>query len=160
MADIYEFLITMDLRDDLSDGEIADLRWHLGLGPQPERLTILTAFSVVTVDDNGEPQIDDDPQPVLAQRGAAWKVGGALFGELARRDQPAGWALTARQELHPDDFALVRKLLDWLAGHAEYYNEDRDAAGQEFFVGYLRWYEDLRPIPLTIAQGRISWPIE
>lgn len=75
MADIYEFVITMNLRDGPSDDEIADLRWHPGLGPQPERLTILTAFPVVTIDD-GQPRMDDDPRPVLAQRGAAWKVGG------------------------------------------------------------------------------------
>ncbi|HLT12110.1 MAG TPA: hypothetical protein VK028_15125 [Micromonosporaceae bacterium] len=147
MADIYEFLITMDLRDDLSNDEIADLRWHLGLGPQPKRLAILTAFPVVTEDDDGQPQIKDEPRPLLAERGAAWKVSGALCAELARRDQPAGWALTVRQELHPDDFDLVRKLLDWLAGHTKYHNEDRDAAGLEVFVGYLRWYEDLRPCP-------------
>lgn len=160
MADIYEFVITMDLRDGLSDEEIADLRWHLGLGPQPERLTIVTSFPVVT-DDDGQPQIVDDPRPLLAQRGAAWKVGGALFGELVRRDEPAaGWALTARQELHPDDFDLVRTLLDWLADHAYYYGADLAAPGHSHFVGYLRWYEDLQPIPLTFTQGRITWPIE
>jgi hypothetical protein len=163
MADIYEFVVTMNLRDGLSDDELADLRWHLGLGPRPDHLTILTAFPVVTLDDEGQPRIDDDPRPVLAQRGAAWKVGGALCAELARRDRPAGWAVTARQELHPDDFDLVRPLLGWLAANADddvQRSGSRTAAGHGHFVGYLRGYEDARPIPLVLTNGTIAWPIE
>ena len=146
VSDIFEFALALNLRDDLSDAELADLRWHLGLGPQPENLAILTAFPVVVVDDNGRPQVHDEPRAILAQRGSAWKVGGELSAGLARREQPAGWAVTARQELHPDDFGTVRALLDWLATHAS------DG------TGHLRFCEDSDPVPLTLADASIAWP--
>ncbi|MFC7647433.1 hypothetical protein ACFQX6_48135 [Streptosporangium lutulentum] len=42
MADLHEVLITAELRADLSDAEISELRWHLGLGPEPETFTVVT----------------------------------------------------------------------------------------------------------------------
>ncbi|MDA2811815.1 hypothetical protein O4J56_14325 [Nocardiopsis sp. RSe5-2] len=36
MADVFELAITVDLRDEISEEEVAELRWHLGLGPEPE----------------------------------------------------------------------------------------------------------------------------
>lgn len=38
MADIYELSVALDLRADVSDEEIAELRWQLGLGPRPVTL--------------------------------------------------------------------------------------------------------------------------
>ncbi|MBB6553547.1 hypothetical protein [Nonomuraea rubra] len=39
MADIHELLVAMDLRGDLSETELAELRRHLGLGSRPEHIT-------------------------------------------------------------------------------------------------------------------------
>ncbi|MBD2892068.1 hypothetical protein amrb99_09780 [Actinomadura sp. RB99] len=144
MADIYDFFLAINLRD-LTDAEVAELRWHLGLGPQPPELTIPIDFSEVVVDDNGEQVIVEAPEPQLAQRGAGWKIGGALFAALEPREN-GGWALTARQELHPDYYDHVDPLLEWLGTRADhpYVGEDgtdkRGGCGD--FVGYERWYED------------------
>jgi len=144
MADAYDFLLTLDLRDDLSKDKVAELRWHLGLGPQPEQLRIVTAFPEVVLDDAGEPVLDDEgepktenvPYPLLAQVGSAWKIGGAAVSGFARREDPhPGWALTTRQSLHPDDFHHVDQLLDWLGTRAAYDH------GSAHYIGFERFYE-------------------
>ena len=166
MSDVFELVVALNLRDDLSDAEVADLRWHLGLGPQPERLTILTEFPVVVVDDRGEPRVVNEPRQVLAQRGAARHsmVGGALVSALVRRENPAGWAMTSRQELHPDGFDEARALLGWLARHADYGYVGLDGSVQPGgcgnVVGYLRFHEDVTPTPLTVKDATIAWPYE
>ncbi|MGQ4389069.1 hypothetical protein [Streptomyces sp. SAS_270] len=154
MADAYDFLLTIDLKDNLTQDEVTELRWHLGLGPQPQQLCILTEFPEVMLDD-GEPILDDKgeiqaenaPYPVLAQRGPAWKIGGAALSELARREIPRpGWALTTRQALHPDETEHVDQLLDCLAARADYDYVDADGSpgsgGFGTYVGYGRFYED------------------
>ncbi|WP_051712550.1 hypothetical protein [Spirillospora albida] len=137
MADIYDFFLAFDLRE-LSEHELAELRWHLGLGPRPEELTIITDF------DTFEPDEDDSPFPVLARRGAARRISGAVFSLLEAREN--GWALTTRQELHPDEFDEVEKFLAWLGtkGDYDYRAADGSTKGGGFgqFVGYIRWYED------------------
>lgn len=144
MADAYDFFLTLDLKDDLSEDEVAELRWHLGLGPQPARLCIITEFPEAVLNDAGQPADgtgevtwENAPYPVLAQRGPAWRIGGAAVSELARRERPRpGWALTTRQALHPDEFPNVDKLLGWLASHADH---DR---GHAQYAGFERFYED------------------
>lgn len=37
MSDVYELVVTVDLRDEITEQELAELRRHLGIGPQPER---------------------------------------------------------------------------------------------------------------------------
>ncbi|MFI6006928.1 hypothetical protein ACIA98_42500 [Streptomyces sp. NPDC051366] len=61
MSDIYGLMIAVDLRDEISEQELAELSWHLGTGPQPERLSIVTEFPVVVEDDSGIPEIEDAP---------------------------------------------------------------------------------------------------
>jgi hypothetical protein len=162
MSDLFELVLALNLRGDLTDAEIADLRWHLGLGAQPEHLTILTDFPTVIVDEDGTPEVVNEPRPLLAQRGAAGKTGGALVADLVRRESRDGWAMTSRQELHPDEFEQVRELLGWLGRHADYEYRDLDgvvrAGGAGTVVGYLRFHEDVRPMPLTITDGAIAWP--
>lgn len=135
MADIYDFFLAIDLRDDFSEQELAELRWHLGLGPRPAELTILTDFATFE---------DDSPFPVLGRRGAGSRIGGVVLSLLEAR--PNGWALTTRQELHPDEFEELDAFLAWLAGKADYDYLAADgttkSGGFGQFVGYLRWYED------------------
>ncbi|MEV7232155.1 hypothetical protein AB0M79_34895 [Polymorphospora sp. NPDC051019] len=158
MSDVFELVLNLNLRDDLTDAELASLRWFLGLGVRPENLSIL-AESPIAIVDGGE-----ESRPVLAGRGAAWKTGGALVSELVRRGNPAGWAITSRQELHPDEFDEVLALLSWLADRADYPYRDHDgtvrSGGCGNVVGYLRFYEDVDPTVLTIRGGIISWPSE
>ncbi|MFD9379755.1 hypothetical protein ACFWBH_30265 [Streptomyces sp. NPDC059999] len=78
MSDIHELLIVVDLRDEISETELAELSWHVGTGPQPGRLSIVTEFPIVIVDDSGSPMIEDGPHPLLAGQGAASRVGGAI----------------------------------------------------------------------------------
>ncbi|TNM29136.1 hypothetical protein [Streptomyces sedi] len=172
MADAYDFLLTLELRDDLTEDEIAELRWHLGLGPRPGRLSLIPDFPREMLDENGEPVRDERGEialedfPLLAQRAAAHRIGGAAVSALARREGPRpGWALTTRQSLHPDDFDGVDQLVDWLASRAdpEYYGSRQHRvdgtpgpAGCGQFVGYQRFYEEEGVVELVIRDGRIA----
>src|SRR5947207_5394331 len=42
VGDLYELVLSIDLRGDITDDELAELRWHVGQGPRPERLPIGT----------------------------------------------------------------------------------------------------------------------
>ncbi|MGI5193769.1 hypothetical protein ACQEVY_09025 [Streptomyces sp. CA-288835] len=145
MADIYELSIDLNLHADLSDDELAELRWHLGLGPQPEALRLLPEFP------------DHDPMPLLGRHGAAWKVGGALTAGLVRQEDLTNraWALTARQEIHPDQFDITAELLTWLATKAD--DRHRLADGT-VHLGRTRFYEDDESEPLVLRDGEIEWP--
>ncbi|MFJ1568929.1 hypothetical protein ACIOG8_32760 [Streptomyces erythrochromogenes] len=158
MSDVYELMIAVDLRDEISEPELAELYWHLGIGPQPERLTIVTEFPVVVLDDADMPVIEDDPRPLLAGQGAAWRVGGVLCSALASRaDLPRkGWSLMSRQEMHPDDFDEVGELLCWLAARAQETHLRGDGA---VGIGFLRFHEAEAPEVLRVESGRIAWPV-
>ena len=157
MSDLYDLLVAVDLRDELSEQELAELRWHLGIGPQPENLTIVTTFPGVELDDSGGPVIVDEPHPLLGENGAAWRVGGALCSALAvRADGPRkGWSLTSRQEIHPDAFELVGELLCWLAAKA---HDAHAFAGGRVRIGSVRFFEDLAPSLLEVVHGQVRWP--
>ncbi|AIS02319.1 hypothetical protein [Streptomyces glaucescens] len=109
MSDLYELQLMLDLPDSLPAGDVALLRWHLG--------------------DSAEESPEPDAYPMLSARGPAARIGGTLVGDLARSER--GWALTARQEVHPDEFDQLRKLVEWLAGRTS-------TSGT---VGYLRFLE-------------------
>ncbi|MCW5251569.1 hypothetical protein [Streptomyces sp. SHP 1-2] len=157
MADFYELTLTLDLRDELSEGEAAELRWHLGLGPAPEVPGIVTAFPVCVEGPDGEPVAGDDPRPLLDGGGAAYRVGGALVSALCRREgaRPGGWALTSRQEIHPDAFDLVGDLLCWLAAKAADRHRRKDGG---VVLGWTRFYESSSAEPLVVRDGAVGWP--
>ncbi|MEE6260462.1 hypothetical protein [Plantactinospora sonchi] len=159
MGDMHEFMVSMDLRCELSDDEVAEVRWHLGLGPQPERLTIITEFPSIVIgddgraveDEHGQWVFEDDPRPVweLVEPGID-KIGGAAVSALHRQDDRSGgrWALTCRWAVHPEDRGDVATLFDWLIAKR---------AGDERFFGYLRWYEDDWPDErLGVADGVLT----
>lgn len=157
MSDIHELTVAVDLRDEISATELAELRWHLGIGPRPEHLSIVTEFPVVVVDDSGVPMVEDDPRPLLAGNGAAARVGGVLGSALEPRTDPPreGWALTSRQELHPDEFEEVGELLGWLAARAHAAHRLADGT---VGLGFLRFHEDEVPAALRVEGGRVGWP--
>ncbi|MEV3989888.1 hypothetical protein AB0J57_13390 [Streptomyces sp. NPDC049837] len=133
MADVYEISIAMDLRDDLSDGELGELRRHLGLDPSPG--TVETGS-------------------LLGHHGEAWKVGGALTSVLAPR-RAGGWALTVRQEIHPDQYDEVGDLIAWLAARATDRHTRFDGS---VHVGWIRFYDCEQPDSLVVRDGRTVWP--
>ncbi|MGI5481683.1 hypothetical protein [Streptomyces lavendofoliae] len=153
MADVYELVLALDLRD-LSGAEVAELRWHLGLGPQPETLTIVRSFPVVHEDEDGRLVMAEEPVALLGHHGEAWKVGGALTSALVGRPS-GGWALTSRQEIHPDRSGEVGELLAWLAART---TDDHRRPGDQVRLGWIRFYEEDRPAALTVRDGAVMWP--
>ncbi|WP_285543617.1 hypothetical protein [Streptomyces lavendulae] len=157
MADIFELMLTLDLRDELSEDELAELRWHLGLGPKPDILHIVTEFPFVDEDDDGELIVENDPQPLLGCHGEAFKVDGALVSVLVRREHTwcGAWALTSRQEIHPDQFDLTGTLLRWLATKAGDRHRRFDGSVD---LGWTRLYEARQAEPLVVREGAVIWP--
>lgn len=157
MADIYELSIVLNLREELSDDELAELRWHLGLGPKPETLHTVPTFPTVVEDDHGEPIVVDELAPLLDQYGAAWKVDGALVSVLLRTEKAryGAWALTVRQEIHPDEFDRTGALLSWLATKAD--NRHRASTGT-VRLGWTRFCESDQFEPLVARDGEVVWP--
>lgn len=152
MADVYEVVLTMDLGPAISEPELAELRWHLGTGPRPAAYPIgsdryVEAFPLGDPADPGCQWETADPEPLFAERGAARHIGGALVAELV--GGPDGWALTVRQEVHPDGFHQLRTLLAWLGGRAR---------RTPSFAGYLRFHEEFEVSPLVLADGEIAVP--
>lgn len=150
-------MLTLDLRDELSEDELAELRWHLGLGPKPEILRIVTEFPFVDEDDDGVLVVEDHPQPLLGQHGEAFEVDGALVSVLLRRERTSfgAWALTSRQEIHPDQFALTGRLLGWLAAKAD---DRRRRFDGSVDLGWTRFYESRQVEPLVVREGVVIWP--
>lgn len=150
-------MLTLDLRDELSEEEIAELPWHLGLGPQPKALRIVRDFPFVVEDDQGEPVVEDHPEPLLAVHGEAFNVQGALVPLLSRRHDTSrgAWALTCRQEIHPDDFERTGELLSWLASRAGDAHRTPDGS---FRLGWTRFCEEDRPEPLVVRDGEVIRP--
>ncbi len=150
MADIFEVVLTMTLRPDIGDAELAELRWHLGLGPRPDTYPIgsdkhVDIFPLGDPTDPGCAWETAEPEPLFAERGAAHHVGGALVSELVTA--PRGLALTVRQEVHPDSFAQLRTLLEWLSRGTE-----------TSFLGYLRFYEEHTVLPIVLVDGKVVLP--
>ncbi|MCO4697789.1 hypothetical protein LRR80_03857 [Streptomyces sp. RO-S4] len=123
MADIYELQLTLDLPDSLPPQDLALLRWHLG--------------------EEGGVQGDGYAYPLWGDRGPALRIGGALVGELCS-DGPQ-WALTVRQEAHPDEFDDLRRMVLWLAARTT-------TVGT---VGYLRFHESHVPDVLVAEAGAV-----
>ncbi|MET8754531.1 hypothetical protein ABZW32_31215 [Streptomyces sp. NPDC004667] len=157
MADVYELMLALDLRADLPEPELAELRWHLGLGPEPEALRIVTEFPWVVEDEEGRPVVENHPEPLLAQRGEAYAIGGALVSLLLPREGTGrgAWALTSRQEIHPDGFERTGELLAWLATTAADAHRRHDGGVD---LGWTRFHEERPPTPLTVRDGVVVWP--
>lgn len=154
-------MVAMDLRGDLPEAEVAELRWHLGLGPRPGHVTersIVVNEVLDLLDDEREPVRDENgdwvvkefPEPAWGDGApyAASKVPGAGFSILVRADDhdDARWALTCRWEVHPDGHAELADLIGRLVARL---HRDRS------FSGYQRWYEDAEPQPLSLRDGKV-----
>ncbi|MFE9975756.1 hypothetical protein ACFYRD_34865 [Streptomyces hirsutus] len=132
MADIYELQLTLDLPDSLPPQDLALLRWHLGeeVSRQNEAR-------------EGGDGYDGCEYPLWDARGPARRIGGALVGELC--SDGGGWALTVRQEVHPDEFDDLRRVVLWLGARTT-------SVGA---VGHLRFYESDVPDVLIAQAGEV-----
>lgn len=156
MADIYDLILSVNLPGTLSDAEISELRWHLGLAPQPAALSIVTGYAEPLIGDDGEPEQDEqgnwlthyEPYPVLAAKGPAARTGGILLSALEPEPR-GGWALTSRQEFHPDELDRVGELLVWL---------HERAVDSLAFQCHVRFYEEDTFTPVSVAEGEVIWP--
>ncbi|MFG3002625.1 hypothetical protein [Streptomyces calvus] len=124
MADTYELQLTLDLPDSLAPGELALLRWHLG--------------------EEGGAQDEGYEYPLWDGRGWARRIGGLQVAELRPVDW--GWALTVRQEAHPDDFHDLRRIVQWLGARSI-------TSGP---IGYLRFYESHVPDMFIVQSGTVT----
>jgi hypothetical protein len=158
VADLYELLITAELPADLPEAELAELRWHLGLGPEPAQFTIVTDYPIDYVGD-GDPAHDraDDSwevqrEPLLARHGPAdARVGGLNFSGLAlRQGRHPGWVFTSRQEIHgPTQWDMVIEMIRWLERKVV------APAGHEGLSIHLRHCEDTVLKPAALVGDRI-----
>ncbi|MEV7862168.1 hypothetical protein AB0O86_25925 [Streptomyces hirsutus] len=129
MADIYELQLTLDLPDSLPPQDLALLRWHLGEEGSRQ--------------DDGHDGHDGYEYPLWGARGPARRIGGVLVGELCSAG--GGWALTVRQEAHPDEFDDLRRVVLWLG-------ERTTSVGT---IGHLRFYESDVPDVLIAQAGEV-----
>lgn len=123
MADLYELQLALHLPGTISPEDLALLRWHLAL--------------------EGGRQDDGYAYSLWEARGTAWRIGGALVGELHL--DGAQWALTVRQEVHPDAFDDVRRIVLWLGARTT-------TVGT---IGYFRFYERHFPDVLIAEAGTV-----
>lgn len=153
VADMFEFVISIGLRDNLSAGEAAELRWHLGLGERPaDGLRIARSNHWVVEDESGS-MVDLEPEPLLGVHRPAWKIGGMLSASLERTS--LGWQLDARQEVHPQTFEEMTELMVWLYRRVDFGMVRADGSVE---IGRLRWYEDSEPVPLVVRDDHVFWP--
>lgn len=158
MADVFELTMAVHLLGEISEEEADELRWHLGLGPQPETLGIVTGFPTVAVGDDGWPFLEDRPRPLLGEHGEAAKAGGRLVAGLVRSEDTGNgeeWALLSRQEIHPDDFDATGGLLAWLAARAGPRHRNPDGSVR---LGGIRFYASDRFEPVEVRHGEVAWP--
>ncbi|MFF8633262.1 hypothetical protein ACF052_03460 [Streptomyces pilosus] len=136
MADVHELQLALHLPDSLPAPELDLLRWHLGeAGGDSE------AEGEVA---GGADRHDEAyGYPLLASRGPAWKIDGVLVGELHLGSR--GWALSARQEVHPDEFDDLGRLVRWLGARTT-------TVG---VLGHLRFYETDVPDLLIARDGSV-----
>ncbi|WP_309059683.1 hypothetical protein [Streptomyces sp.] len=123
MADTYELQLALDLPDSLSPRELDLLRWHAA--------------------EEGGRQDEGYECPLWDGRGPARRIGGLQVAEL--RAVHGGWALTVRQEAHPDGFHDLRRLVQWLGARTT-------STGP---IGYLRFYESHVPDMLIVQSGTV-----
>jgi hypothetical protein len=140
----------IDLRDDLSEAQLAEVRWHLGLGPQPAEVTIVTTTYIVPAEDGSWPEV---LLPVLAGKGEAVYFRGGQVSAMARRSfERSGRGITARQELHVDGIEDLRTFVAWLVGHAD--------CNRDEVIGYLRRFDHPVDSPsyITVKDDELDWP--
>ncbi|MGQ4601425.1 hypothetical protein, partial [Nocardia sp. R6R-6] len=153
VADMFEFVISIGLRDNLSAGDVAELRWHLGLGELPaDGLRIGSGIQWAVEDANGS-MVEVEPEPLLGVHGPAWKVRGMLSASLERT--ALGWHLDARQEVHPETFEEMTELMVWFYRRVDFSMVRADGSVE---IGRLRWHEHSEPVPLVVRDDHVFWP--
>ncbi|MDA0566044.1 hypothetical protein LG943_17230 [Streptomonospora sp. S1-112] len=137
MSDHYEVVFSCFLRDDTPRPVLAELRWHLGVDPEPPE--------TVDVDRDPDPLLDPDPDSPLPggdvghlRRQTRAEEPDADPGLLERlldgREERHAWGLYSRSYWLDDDLGRVSDVLDLVAPHADhsgYAGHHRDVYGTE-----------------------------
>ncbi|GAA1962171.1 hypothetical protein [Kitasatospora viridis] len=123
MSDYYDLFLAVDLRSDLPESALHELRWLLGQAEAPPVL------------ESADWESWGHPWQVFAGDSASHSFDGADTSRLVRSvDKPsldggAPWALTVRTCVHDDEFGVVMEVVEWLL---------RQAITQGW-VGFLRY---------------------
>lgn len=132
MSDYYDLFLTLELRRDLAQEVLREIRYHFGLEPvAPTRFRSLP--------DNG--WYLDEPYPYFMGAAASHAFPGADVAVLVTQDDRT--ALTVRQCIHDDELGWALQLTEWLAQQSTAngwigflgYSPDNDAPKTMYFVG-------------------------
>ena len=129
MSKYFEVLLSLDLRPDLAEPTLEEVRWHLGLGPAP-----------------ADPSVPDGP--LLEPADVSYLPGGEItrFGREYRLDIAGvaqdSYGLLVRRFMLDDRFQeVVAPLLAWLPPIA-----------MDGFIGFWRGEDELIPT-VIVARG-------
>ncbi|MEU9718245.1 hypothetical protein [Streptomyces sp. NPDC047976] len=130
MADLHALELALTLDPSTPEPVLALIREHM----EPYDWDAEDADAEYTE----EGEYIHPPLKVLAYHGPAHRVGGECTADLTRT--PAGWTLTARQEIHTETLPDVEQFLEALTPHLT-------TPGAP--LGTLRFYENTDPEPIT-----------
>lgn len=132
----YFLQLSVTLTAELSTEELEELRWHLRIGPRPQRpLQVEDSFQFFYFTGSG--------------RGEGCNV------ELARGED-GRWSLTAAQEPSPEDLDRAEPLLLWLASKSDPSVVNLDGS---VLLGRLRFYDETEwTNGLLIHDTRLRFP--
>ncbi|WP_064741838.1 hypothetical protein [Hamadaea tsunoensis] len=125
MSDYFDLFLTMELRPDVPEDVLHEIRWHTYLADTPP-----AGFQ------SFEPQdwYLDNPYPLFSGIDENYYFDGADVAALVRtrqrlyEDHSVRWQFTVRSCVHEDELANVCAFAAWLAGYAT----------TRGWIGYLR----------------------
>lgn len=148
MANAYYLMeLSATLDAGVSENEIAELQWHLGLQPSPAPpLQLADAVNVF-------------------QRGPAYRRGTDpdLFADLVQNPGAGNWVLTAWQEPDPDELESLELLFLWLAARTDTATRNIDGSvclGRMRFCDEMKWTNTIMVFSdQWVAYPRIPGPL-
>jgi hypothetical protein len=141
VSDYYDLFLALELRGDLPDEVIREVRWHLGLTDDPPAR--FEAF-------NDDGWFHEKPYSFFPGTGESRAFPGADVTALVRSSllDEAGspWELTVRSCVHEDEINYAMELIVWLATQST----------TEGWVGYLGHTQDTEPRHMYHRDGTIT----
>jgi hypothetical protein len=141
VSDYYDLYLALELREDLPEETLRELRYHCGLETEPPKT--FQAF-----DDDG--WYWDEPYPYLAAGKPSHAFAGADVTALVAADDRI--SLTVRRCVHDDELGWAMMMANWLASLST--NWAHTEGG--YWIGYLRYTENYLPNPLFYADGQVQ----
>ncbi|SUA44979.1 Uncharacterised protein [Nocardia africana] len=133
----YHMQLSVRLTAEMTETEIAELRWYLGLGSQPPRYVDLA-----------------DSVDLVPRFRAHHPDSPVLFVDLTALDD-GGWLLSAWQEPAPEDVDRLEPLFVWLASHADATEITPEGW---VYLGHLRFYDEPEwTYRITVYRNRVFY---